>query len=103
MWMGEITDFVTLYIQESDILEDEAKKLSVSLEDNIKDIIRPGQVGYDTGHLQGTVQGDYSIESDTLAIVTGWFSADYGKYWYRWKDGVNFLEEGMKKTLELYK
>ena len=49
--MGEITDFVTLYIEDSGMLEEEASKISHSLEDNIKDIIRPGQVGYDTGHL----------------------------------------------------
>ena len=100
--MGEITDFVTLYIQDSDILEEEASKISRDLEDNIKDIISPGQVGYDTGHLQGTVVSDYEAE-DKLAWVTGWYSADYGKYWYRWKGGVDFMSEGLKKTLENYK
>lgn len=100
--MGEITEFVTLYIEESDILEDEAKKISASLEDNIKDIIRPGQVGYKTGHLQGTVEAWHDVVSNTVALVTGTYHADYGQYWYRWKGGVNFLEEGLKKTLELY-
>ena len=100
--MGEITDFVTLYIQDSDILEEEASKISRDLEDNIKDIISPGKVGYDTGHLQGTVTSDYEVE-DKLAWVTGWYSADYGKYWYRWKGGVDFMSEGLKKTLENYK
>ena len=100
--MGEITDFVTLYIQDSDILEEEASKISRDLEDNIKDIISPGKVGYDTGHLQGTVVSDYEVE-DKLAWVTGWYSADYGKYWYRWKGGVDFMSEGLKKTLENYK
>lgn len=102
MWMGEITEFVTLYIQESDILETEASKISATLEDNIKDVIRPGQVGYDTGHLFGTVQSDYTVD-DNIAWVTGWYGADYGQYWYRWKGGVNFLEEGLNKTLELYR
>ena len=36
--MGEITDFVTLYIEDSDMLEDKASKISRDLEDNIKDI-----------------------------------------------------------------
>ena len=101
--MGEITDFVTLYIQDSDILEEEASKLSRDLEDNIKDIISPGKVGYDTGHLQGTVEARHDVVSNTVALVTGTYHADYGQYWYRWKGGVDFMSEGLKKTLENYK
>lgn len=100
--MGEITEFVTLYIDNSDILEDEAEKISRDLEDNIKDIIGPGEVGYDTGHLHDTVQSDYSIMGK-IAWVTGWYSADYGKYWYRWKGGVDFLDKGLNKTVENYR
>ena len=100
--MGEITDFVTLYIEDSDILENEASKISRDLEDNIKDIIGPGKVGYDTGHLHNTVKSEYEVGSK-IAWVTGWYSADYGKYWYRWKDGVDFLSEGLNKTMENYR
>ena len=101
--MGEITDFVTLYIEESDILEDKAEDISRSLEDNIKDIIAPGNVGYDTGRLQGSVEAWSDVISSTVALVTGTYHADYGQYWYRWKGGVDFLKEGLNKTLELYK
>ena len=101
--MGEITDYVkTLYIDSGDILEDEAEKISRNLEDNIKDIIRPGQVGYDTGHLHDTISSDYEVDGP-IAVVTGWYSADYGQYWYRWKGGVDFLSEGLQKTVENYK
>ena len=101
--MGEITDFVTLYIDNSNILEDESEKISRNLEENIKDIIGPGNVGYDTGHLHDTVQSDYEMVSGTEAIITGWYSADYGQYWYRWKGGVDFLSEGLNKTVENYR
>ena len=100
--MGEIEEFVTLYIKDSDILEDEASKISRSLEDNIKDIIAPGNVGYDTGHLHDSVVSDYEVDGD-IAWVIGWYGEDYGKYWYRWKGGVDFLSEGCKKTIENYK
>ena len=101
--MGEITDFVTLYIEEeSGILEDKAAEISRVLESNIKDVIAPGKVGYDTGHLHGTVQGDYDLDG-RIAWVTGWYSAEYGKYWYRWKDGTDFLQDGLEKTLEAYR
>ena len=100
--MGEITDFVTLYIENSDILEDEAEKISRDLEENIKDIIGPGEVGYDTGHLHDSIQSDYEVDGK-IAWVTGWYGADYGQYWYRWKGGVDFLSEGLNKTVENYR
>ena len=100
--MGEIEDIVTLYIEDSDILENEATKISNSLEENIQDVIAPGQVGYDTGHLHDSVTSDFDID-DKIAIVTGWYSVDYGRFWYRWKDGVDFMSKGLQKTVEMYK
>ena len=101
--MGEITDFVTLYIDNSNILEDEAEKISHELEDNIKDIIGPGNVGYDHGHLWGSIWTRYDIISKNTAIVKGDYHVDYGQYWYRWKGGVNFMSEGLNKTVENYR
>ena len=100
--MGEITDYVTLYIEQSDILEDKAEEISVDLEKNIQEVIGPGQVGYDTGHLHDSVVADYAV-GQSMAVVRGWYSADYGQYWYRWKGGVDFLDEGLKETVALYK
>ena len=37
--MGEITDYVTLYIEQSDILEDKAEEISVDLEKNIQEVM----------------------------------------------------------------
>lgn len=99
--MGEITDIIELYIEDSDIIEDKASEISHSLEENIKDIIAPGNVGYDTGHLHDSIVSDYAVEG-TLGVVMAWYGADYGQYWYRWKDGVDFMNEGLKETLELY-
>ena len=100
--MGEITDYVTLYIEQSDILEDKAEEISVDLEKNIQEVIGPGNVGYDTGHLHDSVVADYAV-GQSLAVVRGWYSADYGQYWYRWKGGVDFLNQGLEDTLALYR
>lgn len=100
--MGEITDYVTLYIEQSDILEDKAEEISVDLEKNIQEVIGPGQVGYDTGHLHDSVISDYAV-GQSMAVVRGWYSADYGQYWYRWKGGVDFLNQGLEDTLALYR
>ena len=100
--MGEITDYVTLYVENSDILEDKASEISVDLEKNIQDVIGPGKVGYDTGHLHDSVVADYSV-GQSMAVVVGWYGADYGQYWYRWKGGVDFLNQGLEDTLKLYR
>ena len=100
--MGEVADIVRIYIEDSDIVEEKAKEISHSLETNIKNVIAPGKVGYDTGHLHDTVQSNHST-SGKIGVVVGWYSADYGKYWYRWKGGVDFLKQGLKETLEMYK
>lgn len=99
--MGEIVDFVNLYIEDSDLLEETAKEVSNSLETNIKNVIAPGKVGYDTGHLHDTIQSNHSSKGK-IAVVVGWYSADYGKYWYRWKGGVDFLQKGLEATLKMY-
>lgn len=100
--MGEITETVRLYLEESDILEDKTEEISHTLETNIKDIIGPGQVGYDTGHLHDSVVSNSSVQFP-VGIVIGWYGADYGQYWYRWKGGVDFLQVGLEQTVALYR
>ena len=101
--MGEISETVRLYIEDSDILEDKAPEISNTLETNIKNVIGPGSpAGYDTGHLHDSVVADYAV-GQSMAVVRGWYSADYGQYWYRWKGGVDFLNQGLEDTLALYR
>ena len=99
--MGDVADIMTIYIQDSDILEEKAEEISHSLEENIKNYIAPGMVGYDTGHLHDSITGVTSVIDD-LAIIAAFYLEDYGQYWYRWKDGVDFMNEGLEETLLLY-
>ena len=99
--MGEITDIVTLYIEESDIVKDKASEVSHSLEENIKNVIAPGNVGYGTGHLHDSVISNYAVDGN-VGVVMAWYWEDYGQYWYCWKGGVDFLQEGLEETMELY-
>lgn len=99
--MGDVTDIIAIYLQESGILEEKAEEISQSLEENIKNYIAPGMVGYDTGHLHDTITSLTSV-SDNIAIVTAFYQAEYGQYWERWKGGVDFMNEGLEETLLLY-
>ena len=100
--MGEITEIVELYIEDSDLLEDKVTEISTQLETNIKNVIGPGSVGYDTGHLHDSIVSDSEVDGLT-GIVTGWYGADYGQYWYRWKGGQDFLTVGLEQTVALYR
>ena len=100
--MGEITEIVELYIEDGDLLEDKVREISHTLETNIQDVIGPGKVGYDTGHLHDSIVSDHEVDGLT-GIVTGWYGADYGQYWYRWNEGVDFLTVGLEKTVALYR
>jgi hypothetical protein len=99
--MGEIADILAIYLQNSNIVEEKAEEISHSLEENIKNYIAPGMVGYDTGHLHDSITGVTSV-SDDLAIIAAFYQADYGQYWERWKGGVDFMQSGLNETLLLY-
>ena len=100
--MGEIKDIIDIYIKDASIFEDKVKEISNNLETNIKNVIAPGKVGYDTGHLHDTIVSNHGVVSD-IAYIIGSYHADYGQYWYRWKGGKDFMEQGLKETLEMYK
>ena len=99
--MGDVADIMAIYIQDSDILEEKAEEISHSLEENIKNYIAPGMVGYDTGHLHDSITSVTSV-SDDLAIIAAFYLEDYGQYWYRWEGCVDFMNEGLEETLLLY-
>ena len=119
--MGEIKDFVQLYIENSDLLEVEAKRIAVNLQNNIK-----SEAPYDQGRLKRSIRVDTRVSKKT-ALITGYYDeglAPHGKYvlfgskavegklmkmpWgYRTKRKAipanDFLGRGLLKTLEAYK
>lgn len=118
--MGEISDYVQLYIENSDILENETNKIAVSLQNNIKK-----EAPYDQGRLKRSIRVDTRIEKK-YALITGYWDeglAPHGIYvlvgskavdgklmkmpWgYRTKRKAippnDFLGRGLERTLEAY-
>ena len=119
--MGEITDYVALYIENSDILELEAKKIAISLQNNIK-----REAPYDQGRLKRSIRVDTRL-SKKFALITGYYDesvAPHGDYvlfgskavegklmkmpWgYRTKrraiPGNDFLGRGLAATIANYR
>ena len=119
--MGEITDFVELYIQDSGILEEETNTIAVNLETNIKK-----EAPHDESRLRRSIRVDTRI-SKTYAIITGYWDegvAPHGKFVLRGSRAVNgklmkmpwgyrtkrraippndFLGRGLNKTVANYR
>jgi len=75
--MGEITDYVQLYIENSDILETETNKIAISLQNNIKK-----EAPYDKGRLKRSIRVDTRI-MDKYSLITGYWDeglAPHGIY-----------------------
>jgi hypothetical protein len=75
--MGEITDFVHLYIENSDILAVKTYEIARSLQNNIKK-----QAPYDQGRLKRSIRTDTRITSK-FSIITGYYDegiAPHGDY-----------------------
>ena len=119
--MGEITDFVTLYIKDSSILEEFTDDFAMNLQNNIKD-----EAPYDQGRLRRSIRVDTRLE-ETYSIITGTFDegvAPHGEFvltgskavvgklmkmpWgYRTKRKEippnDFLGRGLEATVDLYR
>ena len=103
-----IKDFVYLYILDLDLLEDFSKQVAGSLQLNMKSNLWK-EHGYDTGQLYKDIYSNYSVSGDSAMIVGG-YTVEYGKYVIsgvrgkgRAKSGpIDFLSDGLTKTLEAY-
>lgn len=118
--MGEITDFVKLYIEDSDILKEKTNEIALNLQNNIKK-----RAPYDQGRLRRSIRVDTRI-TPKVSVITGYWdegAAPHGIYvlagskavegklmkmpWgYRTKrkaiPGNDFLGKGLSDTIAMY-
>lgn len=106
--MVNLDDILNQYVEAT--LQETTNEISLSLENNIKAQLYEGH-GYDTGNLRRNIRVD-SRTYKNYSIITGYYdegNADYGEYVLRGIRGkakvapIDFLGDGLKKTLENYK
>jgi hypothetical protein len=106
--MADIMEYLNLYVEEA--LKEKTNEVALSLENNIKAQLYEGH-GYDTGNLRRNIRVDSRI-SKNFSIITGYYdegNADYGEYVLRGIRGkkevspIDFLGDGLERTLEAYK
>ena len=106
--MGEITEFLTLYLEDSGILEDKLDELSLKLGENIQNQLYYGH-GRVTGNLRDSIGNEYEVTTPGKEAIVKAFigdSAPYGIYvdegHHSW-EGYHFMEAGLEETIALYR
>lgn len=107
--MGEIKDFINLYIKDSGMIEDKLSEISLNLTMNIQDELRPGH-GYIRGDLHNSIQSNFRVNT------TGGVVEAYSKIYYapfvddghrlrngEWWEGYHFMEKGLEATVAMYR
>ncbi len=103
--MGEIKDFVNLYIQDSGMIEEELNGLMLNLQANIQDQLYPGH-GWVTGNLHDSIQSNIASKNTTRAIIEAYTKVDYAEYvdtGHHSFKGYHFMEAGLNKTVVMYR
>ena len=109
--MGEVKDFVQLYVDDQKFAEKSAELLSAELPQNMKKNLWKGH-GYDTGTLFDNIYGAYTtafLNGD--ALVTGGYTVEHGLYVIlgirgkgKAKAGkIDFLSKGLERTIANYR
>lgn len=108
--MGEITDFIQLYVEDSGMLEDKLNEITLDLTANIQNQLYPGH-GYQRGDLHGSIQSDIVSQDSTEAIIRAYTPIEYAPFvddGHRlrngeWWDGYHFMETGLEQTINNYR
>lgn len=107
--MGEIKDFVKLYIEESDLIAPKVIEISNELKTNMRSNLWKGH-GYDKGELYRDIYSNYTLEKGG-GVVIGGYTVEHGQYVISGVRGkgtaksgpIDFLSDGLNKTVEAYR
>lgn len=130
--MGEIKDFVNVYIEDSDLIDDKLSEITLNLTMNIQDELYPGH-GWITGNLHDSIQSNISSKSGLNATIKAYTKVEYAGYvndgtrphpivskkgvgsrlntlygvfrmvQHPGTKGLHFMEKGLEKTVAMYR
>ena len=124
--MGEVKDFINLYIEDSDLIDDKLSEIEMNLTMNIQDQLYPKH-GYITGNLHDSIQSNITSKSGLNATIQAYTMVEYaaavndgsraidsseGKlmkmpWGYRRSrkafKGYHYMEKGLDKTVAMYR
>ena len=108
--MGEITDFIELYVTDSGMLEDTLNEIMLNLTANIQDQLTPGH-GYERGDLHDSIQTDIESVSKDGGVIRAYTKLYYAPFVDdghtlrngAWWEGYHFMEKGLDETVAMYR
>ena len=116
--MGEITEYLNLYIKDSGLFEEKVKEIQLSLEEQTKLTLNKGMNSYTpkykslpksqqykrTGHTMDSIRSEYTVNGLTGIIRCYLSQDDYTKYvdensiW----GGYHFFKGGLERIMKMY-
>lgn len=93
--MGEIKDFVHMYIQDSDILEDATNNLAMNLQNNIK-----REAPYDQGRLRRSIRVVTHVY-EKYAMIHGYFDAGVAPHGFFVLNGSRAIVSSEGKLMKM--
>lgn len=103
--MGEVKDFINLYITDSDLIDEALNDITLNLTKNIQDQLYPGH-GWITGNLHDSIQSNIISKSGLNAIIEAYTMIEYATYvndGHHSFEGYKFMEKGLEATVAMYK
>ena len=124
--MGEVKDFINLYIEDSGLIDDKLSEIEMNLKMNIQDQLYPGH-GWITGNLHDSIKSNITAKSGLNATIEAYTMVEYaaavndgtraiksseGKlmkmpWGYRRSrkatKGIKFMEGGLAATVAMYR
>lgn len=103
--MGEIKDFINVYISESGLIEDSLSEIALNLTANIQEELYPGH-GYVRGDLHDSIQSNITSKSNLGGVIEAYTMIKYAPYvndGHHSFGGYHFMEAGLEKTVAMYR
>lgn len=103
--MGEIKDFVKVYIEDSDMIDEVLDDITLNLTGNIQDQLYPGH-GWITGDLHDSIQSNVTSKSGLNATIEAYTEIEYAPYvndGHHSFSGYHFMEKGLDATVAMYR
>ena len=103
--MGEIVDFIQLYVQDSGMIEDMLNEVALNLQGNIQDQLYPRH-GWVTGNLHDSIQSNIASKTNSGGVVEAYTMVEYAPYvdeGHHSFPGYHFMEHGLEATVAMYR
>ena len=102
--MGEIKDFIQVYIEDSGMIEEKLSEIELKLTAKIQNQLYPGH-GWITGNLHDSIQsnskpnkGGGVVEAYTEMYYAEW--VDTGHHSFK---GYHYMQKGLDATVAMYR